>query len=86
MSLMAERMAGRMSPEDMRAMMAQMMSSMFAGMDLEQKIAFMQTMLGVCIPKLTEGLEPNARERLAAEVLGRMSEELRLAAAGQQER
>ncbi len=50
---------------------------MFAGMDLADKVAFMQTMMGVCIPRITEGLGSSERERLPEGLLGRMAEEIK---------
>lgn len=76
MAMMMDRMMDKMSKEDIQAMMAEMMSHMFAEMDLADKTAFMQTVIGVCIPKITEGLDPAERERLAATILSRMTEEL----------
>ena len=76
MSLMMDRMLEKMSPEDIQAMMAEMMGHMFAGMDLADRTAFMQSMMGVCIPRLTEGLDAAERERLATTILQRMGQEI----------
>ena len=78
-TVMAERMAGRMSPDQMQAMMAEMMGQLFAGMEPADRIAFMQAMIGTCIPKITEGLTPTERGELAARVLDRIAEELKQA-------
>ena len=80
MGMMMDRMMDKMSKEDVQAMTAEMMGHMFAGMDLAEKIAFMQTMMGVCIPRITEGLNPAERERLAESLLGRMAEEMKASA------
>jgi hypothetical protein len=77
MTTMMDHMAARMSKEDIQAMMVEMMSQMFAGMDLADRVAFMQAMMGVCIPKITEGLDACERERLAASILGQMAEEIK---------
>ncbi len=80
MGMMMDRMMEKMSKEDIHAMMAEMMGQMFAGMDLADKIAFMQTMMGVCIPRITEGLDPAEREKLAESLLDRMAEEMKSSA------
>ena len=76
MGVMMDRMMTRMSKEEIQGMMAEMMGSMFTGMDLADKIAFMQAMMGVCIPKITEGLGPEERDHLAQKILGRMAAEI----------
>lgn len=76
MGVMMDRMMTRMSKEEIRGMMTEMMGSMFTGMELADKIAFMQAMMGVCIPKITEGLGPEERDQLAQKILGRMAAEL----------
>src|SRR5207245_9094247 len=85
MTAMMERMSGRLSPQDKQAMMAEMMGRMFAGLSLPERISFMQSMVGACVPTITEGLDPAERVRLAEAVLGRLGEELReLAQAGKE--
>lgn len=74
--VMMERMMTRMSKEEVQGMMAEMMGDMFTGMDLADKIAFMQAMMGVCIPRITEGLGPEERDQLAQKILGRMAAEI----------
>lgn len=77
MITMMDRMMAKLSKEDIQAMMAEMISHMFVGMDLADKVAFMQAMMGVCIPKITEGLDPAERETLAESLLSRMAEEMK---------
>ena len=77
MTTMMDRMMTKLSKEDIQVMMADMMSQMFAGMDLADKVAFMQAMLGVCIPKITEGLDAAERERLATSILSKMTAEIK---------
>lgn len=76
MGVMMDRMMTRMSKEEIQGMMAEMMGSMFTGVDLVDKIAFMQAMMGVCIPRITEGLGPVERDRLAQKILSRMAAEI----------
>lgn len=77
MSMMMDKMAGKMSKDDMQEMMADMMTHMFADMDLADRISFMQAMMGVCIPKMTEGLNVAERDELASSILGRMAGEVK---------
>ena len=76
MSLMMDRMMDKLSKDDIQAMMAEMMGHLFAGMDLADRTAFMQSMMGVCLPRLTEGLGAAEREWLATTILQRMGQEI----------
>jgi formate dehydrogenase maturation protein FdhE len=76
-SLMMDKMLAHMSTEEIQAMMREMMTSMFSGLDLADKITFMQAMMEVCIPRLTEGLNGEEREQLAETVLAQMAAHLR---------
>ena len=76
-SLMMDKMLAHMSTDEIQAMMREMMTHMFSGLDLADKITFMQAMMGACIPKLTEGLRGEEREQLATTVLAQMAAHLR---------
>ena len=80
MATMMDRMMVKMSKEDIQATMAAMMNQMFAGMSSADKVSFMQEMIGVCIPKITEGLGTAEREYLGATLLTKMSYEINPAA------
>ena len=69
-SMMMGKMVSRMSAEDVRSMMQEMMGQIFGGMEPEERATFMGSMMQVCIPKLTDGLEPQGRERISREFLG----------------
>ncbi len=58
-------------------MMREMMTSLFSGLDLADKITFMQAMMEACIPKLTEGLRSEEREQLAETLLAQMAAHVR---------
>lgn len=73
MAMMMDRMMTKLSKEDIQAMMTEMMGQMFAGMTPTDKVAFMQTMMSVCIPKVTEGLDAAERQQLAETILGKMA-------------
>jgi hypothetical protein len=75
--LMMDKMLAHMSTDDIQAMMWEMMTHMFSGLNLADRIAFMQAMMEVRIPKLTEGLSGEAREQLAETVLAQMATHLR---------
>lgn len=77
-----DRMMSRMSKEEIQAMMAEMMGAMFVGLDPAEKVTFMQAMMGVCIPKITEGLGAAEREQLAQKILATMAAEVRAAGTG----
>jgi hypothetical protein len=62
---MMDKMSAKMSPEDMRTMMQQMMHQMTGDLSMEDRITFMQSMMGSCIPMMTQGLDVDARTRLA---------------------
>ncbi|MDA8201250.1 MAG: hypothetical protein M0Z49_00510 [Chloroflexi bacterium] len=69
MTVMAERMANRMGPDQMQAMMVEMMGGLLADMDPAERIAFMRTMMEACIPKLTEGLSPDQRADVVSSIV-----------------
>lgn len=65
---MMERMAGRMPQEQMQGMMQGMMAHMFDAMTLDDRIRFMQSMMAVCLPRFTEGMNPATRATLLQEM------------------
>jgi hypothetical protein len=76
-SLMMDKMLAHLSTEEMQAMMREMMTSLFSGLDLADRITFMQAMMEACLPRLTEGLTGEEREQLAETVLAQMAAHLR---------
>lgn len=68
MGRMMERMAGRMPQEQMQRMMQGMMAPMLDAMTLDDRIRFMQSMMTVCMPRLTEGMDPATRATLLQEM------------------
>lgn len=77
MTSMMERMTDRMSSDDVRAMMSEIMGQMLGGMDFSEKVTFMESMMGVCIPKVTDGLDEAQREQLAVSMFARLHDDLR---------
>ena len=75
MTVMAERMANRMGPDQMQAMMVEMMGGLLADMDPAERIAFMRTMMEACIPRLTEGLTPEQRAELVSSIVAQVGGE-----------
>ena len=68
MGRMMEKMAGRMPQEQMQGMMQGMMTHMFEGMTVDDRIHFMQSMMAVCLPKLTEGMDSDAKGAVLREM------------------
>ena len=68
MGRMMEKMAGRMPQEQMQGMMQGMMTHMFEGMTVDDRIHFMQSMMAVCLPKLTEEMASDAKAALLQEM------------------
>lgn len=78
------RAAGKMiPPEQMQAMMGQMMQTMIAGMTIDDRIAFVNAMLPRCLGAVFTGLDAPARERVAAAMTGRMADAAQAAAGGE---
>lgn len=69
MAVMADRMTARMGPDQMQAMMVEMMGGLLADMEPADRIAFMQAMIGACIPRLTEGLSPAERAEVVSSIV-----------------
>ncbi|MDA8365947.1 MAG: hypothetical protein M0Z62_03185 [Actinomycetota bacterium] len=77
------RVAGKVVPPDqMRAMMGEMMQTVFAGMTLDDRIAFVTAMLPQCLGAMFDNLEAPARERLAIAMAEQMASVARTAAEG----
>lgn len=53
-----------MKPEDMHDMMETMMSKMFSGMSVEERVQFCSTMMPKCLTKVFAGASPEAKEKL----------------------
>ena len=74
MGRMMEKMAGRMPQEQMQGMMQGMMTHMFEGMTVDDRIHFMQSMMAVCLPKLTEEMDSDAKAALLREMAHLLAE------------
>jgi hypothetical protein len=61
-----------MKPEDMHQMMEGMMSKMFSGMKVEDRIQFCSTMMPKCLTKVFEGVSPEEKEKLRKEMTNKM--------------
>lgn len=60
-------------PAQMQAMMGEMMRTTFAGMTLDDRLAFVNAMLPQCLGALFANLDAPARERLARTMAERMA-------------
>ena len=77
------RIAGKVVPPDqMRAMMGEMMQTVFASMTLDDRIAFVAAMLPQCLGAIFDNLDGPARERLATAMAEEMASVARTAAEG----
>ncbi len=77
------RVAGKVVPPDqMRAMMGEMTQTVLAGMTLDDRIAFVTSMLPQCLGAMFDNLGPPARERLATAMAEEMASVARAAAEG----
>jgi hypothetical protein len=61
-----------MKPEDMHDMMEGMMSKMFSGMSVEQRVQFCSTMMPKCLTKVFAGVSPEEKEKLKKEMANKM--------------
>ena len=62
-----------MKPEDMHQMMEGMMSKMFSGMTVEDRIQFCTTMMPKCLTKVFAGVSPETKEKLKKEMTNKMT-------------
>ena len=62
-----------MKPEDMHQMMEGMMSKMFSGMTVEDRIQFCTTMMPKCLTMVFAGVSPEAKEKLKKEMTNKMT-------------
>ncbi|HZD34657.1 MAG TPA: hypothetical protein VE130_05590 [Nitrososphaeraceae archaeon] len=62
-----------MKPEDMYDMMDAMMSKMFSGMKVEDRIQFCTTMMPQCMTKFFTGITPDEKEKLKKEMINKMT-------------
>ena len=62
--------------------MGQMMETMFAGMTIDDRLAFVNAMLPRCPGAVFAGLDHPSRERVAVAMTERMGDAARAAAAG----
>ncbi len=76
MGAMAESVAGKMGAEGMVRMMNQMVGTLFQGMTLEDKIAFMQGMMGACMSNVLAGLSAEEKQHVATALLNALRDEL----------
>lgn len=68
------RLGGKVfSPNQMQAMMGEMMDAMFADMALEDRLSFVGAMLPRCLGAIFANLDPSAREQLATTMAERMT-------------
>lgn len=65
-----------MKPEEMHEMMEGMMSKMFSGMTVEDRIQFCATMMPKCLIKFFTGISPDAKEKLRKEMINKMTSAL----------
>ena len=61
-----------MKPEDMHDMMETMMSKMFSGMSVEQRVQFCSTMMPKCLSKVFAGISPEEKEKFKKEMANKM--------------
>jgi len=61
-----------MKPEDMHDMMETMMSKMFSGMSIEERVQFCSTMMPKCLNKVFAGVSPEAKEKLKKDMADKM--------------
>ena len=61
-----------MEPEDMHGMMEEMMSKMFSGMSVEERVQFCSRMMPKCLSKVFAGVSPETKEKLKKEMANKM--------------
>lgn len=61
-----------MNPEDMHGMMEEMMSKMFSGMSVEQRIEFCSAMMPKCLSKVFAGAGQEEKEKFKKEMADKM--------------
>jgi hypothetical protein len=61
-----------MKPEDMHDMMETMMSKMFSGISVEERVQFCSTIMPKCLTKVFAGVSPEAKEKLKKETANKM--------------
>lgn len=61
-----------MNPEDMHGMMEEMMSKMFSGMSVEQRIEFCSAMMPKCLRKVFAGAGQEEKEKFKKEMADKM--------------
>ena len=62
-----------MKTEDMHDMMETMISKMFSGMTVEDRIQFCTTMMPQCLTKFFTGITPDEKEKLKKEMINKMT-------------
>ncbi len=61
-----------MKPEDMHEMMETMMSKMFSGMSVEQRVQFCSTMMPKCLSKVFAGMSPEEKQKFKTEMANKV--------------
>ena len=61
-----------MKPEDIHGMMEEMMSKMFSGMSVEQRVQFCSAMMPKCLSKVFAGVSPEEKEKFKKEMVDKM--------------
>jgi hypothetical protein len=61
-----------MRPEDMHGMMEEMMTKMFSGMSVEERVQFCSSMMPKCLSKVFAGVSPETKEKLKKEMANKM--------------
>lgn len=56
----------------MHGMMEEMMSNMFSGMSVEERVQFCSTMMPKCLSKVFAGVSPETKEKLKKEMANKM--------------
>jgi hypothetical protein len=70
---MERMMSAMVKPEDTPQMMGAMMDRMFSQMSSEDRIAFVSTMMPKCLSLIFAEMAPAAKEKLAGEMIGKMT-------------
>lgn len=65
-------MGNNMELEDMHGKMEEMMSKMFSGMSVEERVQFCSTMMPKCLSKVFAGASPEIKEKLKKEMANKM--------------
>ena len=61
-----------MNPEDMHGMMEEMMSKMFSGMSVEQRVKFCSAMMPKCLSKVFAGAGQEEKKKFKKEMADKM--------------